>query len=81
MCSSWLKALIICIVCLVLICTAEDAPEKRPALLSRYGRAVLPRYGKRSGMPLYLEEVDDNDNVHLLDSLEKWRNYLYSMQA
>ncbi|VDO18555.1 unnamed protein product [Heligmosomoides polygyrus] len=43
----WLRlTLVYCFV--VLLLASEHAADKRPALLSRYGRAVLSRYGKRS---------------------------------
>ncbi|CAA22099.2 LURY-1-2 [Caenorhabditis elegans] len=41
--------LILAVIVMLALCQEPEKPEKRPALLSRYGRAVLPRYGKRSG--------------------------------
>uniref|UniRef100_A0A1I7WUT8 Uncharacterized protein n=1 Tax=Heterorhabditis bacteriophora TaxID=37862 RepID=A0A1I7WUT8_HETBA len=43
----WLGVVIICSF-LIHFVSCDKVPEKRPALLSRYGRALLSRYGKRS---------------------------------
>ncbi|KJH52497.1 hypothetical protein DICVIV_01343 [Dictyocaulus viviparus] len=43
----WHRVLLVC--CFVMLLLANDQqPDKKPAFLSRYGRAVLSRYGKRS---------------------------------
>uniref|UniRef100_A0A1I7U3L4 DEFENSIN domain-containing protein n=1 Tax=Caenorhabditis tropicalis TaxID=1561998 RepID=A0A1I7U3L4_9PELO len=60
--------LILAFVVVLALCQEPEKPEKRPALLSRYGRAVLPRYGKRSGNNMMMESgqssvVDDSSDV------------------
>ncbi|WKX99986.1 hypothetical protein Q1695_014677 [Nippostrongylus brasiliensis] len=43
----WLRLTLVCCFVVLLLATNHQQ-DKRPALLSRYGRAVLSRYGKRS---------------------------------
>uniref|UniRef100_A0A0K0D972 Secreted protein n=1 Tax=Angiostrongylus cantonensis TaxID=6313 RepID=A0A0K0D972_ANGCA len=43
----WLRLTLVCCFTVLLLATDEQL-ENRPALLSRYGRALLSRYGKRS---------------------------------
>uniref|UniRef100_A0A8R1I2G5 Uncharacterized protein n=1 Tax=Caenorhabditis japonica TaxID=281687 RepID=A0A8R1I2G5_CAEJA len=65
--------LIFVAVIVLALCQEPGKPEleKRPALLSRYGRAMLPRYGKRSDPSSSSSSTESMSTVQIGDEFQE----------